>query len=73
MMLGLEIADGLIYALAPIVLVGVFSLIAYLFRQNARSNEALARTAAELTAIDRRVIRLEDRIFPIVNVGRDKD
>lgn len=59
------ISDGLAYAIVPVVIVGLFSLVAYLFRQNARSNEALARTAQELKDISRRTERLEDAVFPI--------
>lgn len=55
----------LIYALIPTTLVAVTSLVAYLFRQNARSNEALARTAQELKDIGRRTARLEDAVFPV--------
>jgi hypothetical protein len=64
------ISAGVFAAIIGVALTGLISLVAYLFRQIARSNTALARTAAELQAIDKRVERLEDRIFPVVDVGR---
>jgi hypothetical protein len=59
------IPDGLVYAIMPVLTVALLSLVAYLFRQNARSNEALARTAQSLEDLGHRVNRLEDRVFPV--------
>lgn len=57
------VPDGLALAIVPVVLISLVSLIAYLFRQNARSNEALAKTAQQLADISRRTERLEDAVF----------
>ena len=62
-MTGLVVQDAYVAALAPTLFVMVVALIAFLFRQNARSNEALATVAQQLKDIDRRTTRLEDRVF----------
>ena len=62
-MVGLEIADTYAVPLLLFTVTGLFSFIAYLFRQNARSNEALATVAQQLKDIDRRTERLENRVF----------
>jgi hypothetical protein len=59
----LVIADAYAVPLLLAVLTGLISLIAFLFRQNARSNEALATVAQQLKDIDRRTERLENHIF----------
>ncbi len=64
MIADVAVSSGLIYATLPALIVALISLIAFLFRQNARSNEALSRTAQELKDIARRTDRLEDAVFP---------
>ena len=59
----LVIPDAYASALLPLVFLGLVSLIAFLFRQNARSNEALATVAQQLKDIDRRTTRVEDAVF----------
>lgn len=59
----LVISDSYIVPLMITVFTGIISLIAFLFRQNARSNEALATVAQQLKDIERRTARLEDRVF----------
>lgn len=60
---GLVIPDAYAAAILPALFLGIVTLIAFLFRQNARSNEALATVAQQLKDIERRTTRLEDRVF----------
>lgn len=62
-MIALVVADSYAIPLVLAVLTGVVSLIAFLFRQNARSNEALATVAQQMKDMDRRTTRIEDRVF----------
>ena len=62
-MIGLVVQDSYASALIPMGAVSLISLIAFLFRQIARSNEALARTAQQLSDIGRRTERLEGAVF----------
>jgi hypothetical protein len=64
------LSAGLIYAIAPVLVAGVLSLLAYLFRQNSKAAEAnkqaavvQAATVQELKDIARRTARLEDAVF----------
>lgn len=62
-MTGLVVSDAYAVPLLIAVITGLFSLVAFLFRQNARSNEALATVAQQLKDIDRRTTRIEDALF----------
>lgn len=60
---GVTVPTAYAAAILPAAFLGIVSLIAFLFRQNARSNEALATVAQQLKDIDRRTERLENRVF----------
>lgn len=59
----MTIPTAYIAAIAPTLFVMIVALIAFLFRQNARSNEALATVAQQLKDIERRTSRIEDFVF----------
>lgn len=63
-MIALVIPNAYAAALLPLLFTGLAMLIAFLFRQNARSNEALATVAQQLKDIDRRTTRMEDHLWP---------
>lgn len=58
-----QIPSSYVAAILPAAFLSLASLIAFLFRQNARSNEALATVAQQVKDMERRTTRVEDVIF----------
>lgn len=62
MLAEITVGDPIIVAAVPVTITGLVSLVAYLFRQIRASDQALAKVAEVMAAMEARMASVEQRV-----------